>query len=159
MQDPLKGIFALIAAGALGLCWYLILSGEAAPAADPPGFAKHVVADNISARSLVIVDEKGNRRLSMGVADGNPMFAMHDAQNRMRMWMSFEPTDGFRLTIYDGTEPQHERMQLIVKDDGVAGLSFHDAKGKTRGVFGAVGLGDPGVVFYNDKGDQIWSAP
>jgi hypothetical protein len=127
--------------------------------ADPPGFAKQVVADKIVTKSLAIVDEAGNARLSMLEYQGVPAFVMFDIQNRPRMSMTTGKNEGFEWQLFDASEPQKIRFKITVKDSGIAGLSFIDGEGNPRGVFVGLEAGDAGVVFYDDKGEPIWSAP
>ena len=131
-------------------------------------------AKDLVARSLTIVDEKGNQRVVLAVTDGARVVLYEKGNARVGLGVS---KDGPGMALVD--ENGHPSVVLAVTKNR-SGVVLHDEKGNQRVGLGVsknastVLLGDergnlrvaltvakdgPSVALDDDKGHNIWREP
>lgn len=189
MQPVMRTITGYVAFAVVaflgGAAANLITAPPSATAADPPGFAKMIVA-----RKFAVLDEKGNSRIVLGCGNLKggkkyPGIWLYDEKGKIRVSIGLAPGGAPMIGLVD--QKGMPRVMLSVLGVG-AGLKFFAKDGKTEtmslstdvydkigevtvlkmlhsktgknavGLVGGVDQGG-GLVLYDKSGEPVWSAP
>jgi hypothetical protein len=92
----------------------------------------------VRARRIVIGDERGRERISIGLdASGSPAIAICDEHGAMRVRLAIRENGDAALDLLDGDE--RRRAMLAVRRDGFGELALLDRTGAIRAALGAAG--------------------
>jgi hypothetical protein len=84
--------------------------------------------------NVFVRDNKGTRRIFLGMIEDAAGFAMYDNTGKPRLTMRVNP-------------------------DGSAGIQMYDKEKQKRVSMGINAQGAPGIILYNDSKKAIWSIP
>jgi hypothetical protein len=126
-------------------------------------------------------DDKGRHQVGMLMKGGEPVIFISDKEERMRLMTGLAENDTAGISFMDPygrhqmvltssilrkisgltllDEQQNPRVILAISPDDNIGLSFYDSSKRTRSFFGISQNGEPFLVFTDEKGEIIWSAP
>jgi hypothetical protein len=89
----------------------------------------------VSAEQFILVDKKGKIHAMLGTTNlGTPSLGIWDKEGKNRLIIGFV-------------------------GKGVPGIGLNDAKGTRRADFRITPDGKAGIVFYDETGNAMWSAP
>jgi len=135
----------------------------------------------ISANHIFLEDQDGNRRIALTGKDQNPLIGIvnraGDAQialgttndgesviglskNSEKMLIAFQASEQNNvhgLAVYGRN--YEVIMELFLGPDGVYGLNMLDEKDRTRSFYGVDDTGEFKLVFFDEKGNEIWKVP
>lgn len=133
------------------------------------------IADEIRARKIVLVDENGKTRASLGVLKDGPALGLTDENGKPGVVLSVDK-DGAGLFLYENgksravlglnkdgpvlwqyDENGEPRVALGALKDG-KGLLLYDENGKPR-VLLVTTKGRTGLALYDENGKSYWSTP
>lgn len=181
MQSILKWLIQGSACGLmLGLTLLAGFSLRPPAAQAQPEIAPPVpqAPDVLRSHGLVIVDEKGQPRISLGVDKGNAYIACLDVNAKPRVIMA-QGDNGSGLVISDEKDVmrallghgEDENYGLVFQDSGkkmrvmvgqgkdMNGLVLSDASGHPRSILGQTADNPPFMIFQGADGKPNWMAP
>lgn len=89
------------------------------------------VDEEIRAKRIVVVDEKGNDVLLMGTTTkgkGLTFLSMYDSNNKLRVYLAVND-EGTNLSLIDANK--NDRLKLVAINE-VSGLAMYDSNGRLR---------------------------
>lgn len=161
-----RRLYALLAIIVGGLA-LMIFTG----AANPPGFSK-----SISAESFVLVDGEGTTRAFFSMSKGRPMLSMLSADGKPALLITmnkglaglslFDQKDDRQLTMACGNGNSQIAFfngkgaeRLRISEENVLTGIYLKAQDKNRMVLGITEDHQSGLVFTDETGKALWSAP
>lgn len=108
------------------------------------------VVDELRAKRVTVVDDKGNIRAMLSVTDGGSQLLMSDNKNHTRVKLYTDAEGSATMALCD--EKNQPRVLLFVSDDGTPQLALSDEKGKGRARLHLAADGSPNMSVDDSKG-------
>lgn len=105
--------------------------------------------------AVIVGDEEGEKRLAVGFANAVPLIALADKAGRERLALTVaEDTSAIMLQDEAGTG-----RAGIMFSEGIPFVSLSDREERTRAVLSLEAAGAPALSMFDEHENTIWSAP